>query len=60
MPEDRGKEDYVDTLRGVPRIAHDEDDRPSREDRQPGRWQQLFNFPVKLPRWLAPRRRDDR
>jgi hypothetical protein len=57
MPEDRrSDDDYVEKLRGAPRIPHDPDERPTREDKQPGQWQQIFNFPVKVPRRLTPKR----
>jgi len=53
--------DQADKLSGVRPLAHDEDERPSREDRRFGRT--IFNRPpVPLPRFLTgakkPRPRD--
>ena len=43
-------------LSGVRSLAHDEDDRPSREDRSYG--ETIFNrATVPLPRFLRPRRK---
>ena len=44
-------------LGGVPPLAHDPDERPTREDRQ-GHGS-IFNIPVPLPRFLRPRGKRD-
>lgn len=45
-----------DRLGGVRALAHDEEERPSREDRTYG--ETIFNrSPVPLPRWLTGHRR---
>ena len=46
----------VGRLGGVPPLAHDPDERPSREDRQ-ARRTPFFDIPVPLPRFLQPRGR---
>jgi hypothetical protein len=44
-----------DRLSGVPPLAHDDDERPSREDMNYG--QTIFTRPpVPLPRWMRGRR----
>jgi hypothetical protein len=44
--------DSASRLSGVPRLKHDEDERPSREDVNYG--QTIFTRPVvPLPRWLG-------
>jgi hypothetical protein len=46
-------------LSGIPRIPHDEDERPSREDLSHG--QTIFTRPpVPLPRWLVGGKRKQR
>ena len=46
----------ADRLSGIPRLARDEDERPSREDRAYG--QTIFTRPpVQMPRFLTRRRR---
>jgi hypothetical protein len=45
--------DHIDKLSRIRPIAHDEDDRPTREDLQRGRG--LFDFPFAVPRWLRAR-----
>lgn len=50
-------DDRADRLSGIPRIAHDEDERPSREDRSYG--ETIFTrSPVPLPRLLRRGKRD--
>ena len=49
--------DHADKLSKIPRLAHDEDERPSREDREYG--QTIFTRPtVPLPRFLRGRKKD--
>jgi hypothetical protein len=48
----RPTSDQTDKLAGVPPVAHDDDERPSREDRSYG--STIFNrLPVPLPRFLT-------
>jgi hypothetical protein len=47
--------DHTDRLSRIPAHAHDEDERPTREDLQP-QVSQLFRIPVPLPRFLRSRR----
>ncbi len=49
--------DHADRLRSIRPHKHDDDDRPSREDKAP-LTSQLFTSPVPLPRFL--RRRSER
>jgi hypothetical protein len=46
--------DHADKLSRVPRIPHDPDERPTREDMQPART--VFDIPVPLPRFLRSRK----
>jgi len=56
----RKDDEYLERLRGAPHVPHDPDERPSREDKQSAPWADLLKFPVKVPRWLTPKRdRDD-
>jgi hypothetical protein len=51
--------DHADKLSHVRPLAHDEDERPRREDRSYG--ETIFNrAPVPLPRFLTGRRKDKR
>lgn len=48
--------DHADRLSRIPHLEHDEDERPSREDRAYG--ETIFNRPaVPLPRFLTGRRK---
>jgi hypothetical protein len=48
--------DHADKLRRVPPLAHDEDERPSREDR--GYGSTIFTREmVSLPRFLRPKKK---
>jgi hypothetical protein len=49
--------DHADKMRRIPRLPHDEDERPSREDRNYG--STIFTRPpVPLPRFLRGKKRD--
>jgi hypothetical protein len=48
--------DTADRLSGVPSVAHDPDERPTREDLQPPAGSQLFKIPVPVPRFLVSRK----
>ena len=51
--------DSAPRLSGIPRLPHDEDERPSREDANYG--QTIFTRPaVPLPRWLVGGKRKKR
>ena len=52
-------DEYLEKLRGAPRIRHDPDEQPSREDKEPAPWVDLLKFPVKVPRWMTPKRDRD-
>ncbi len=50
--------DHADKLSGIQPLAHDEDERPRREDR--GYGQTIFTRPpARLPRFLGGRRKQD-
>jgi hypothetical protein len=51
--------DNAPRLSGIPRLPHDEDERPSREDLSYGKT--IFTRPVvPLPRWLIGGKRKER
>jgi hypothetical protein len=51
--------DNASRLSGIPRVPHDDDERPSREDVNYG--QTIFTRPVvPLPRWLSGGKRKKR